>query len=277
MKVIKTLPEIRLWRDQNSNETIALVPTMGFLHEGHLSLIREARKHSELIVLSIYINPTQFAPGEDLEQYPRNFDRDENLCRSEGVDIVFYPSNGEMYLPEHKTYVITEELSMRLCGQSRPKHFRGVTTVVAKLFNIVQPHVAVFGQKDAQQAIIIQRMATDLSYDINIVIAPIVRETDGLAMSSRNKYLNTKQRTEAVVLRQSLQLAQGEFKNSNSNLNDIKEQMKKLITENSSAKIDYIEFTDAISLGSPKPGKGKILVALAAWFNETRLIDNIVL
>jgi len=277
MKVIKTLPEMRLWRDQNSNETIALVPTMGFLHEGHLSLIREARKHSELIVLSIYINPTQFAPGEDLEQYPRNFERDEKLCHSEGVDIVFYPSNGEMYLPEHKTYVITEELSMRLCGQSRPKHFRGVTTVVAKLFNIVQPHVAVFGQKDAQQAIIIQRMATDLSYDINIVIAPIVRETDGLAMSSRNKYLNTKQRTEAVVLRQSLQLAQREFKYSNSNLNDIKEQMKKLITENSSAKIDYIEFTDAISLGSPKPGKGKILVALAAWFNETRLIDNIVL
>lgn len=258
-------------------QSIGFVPTMGYLHEGHLSLIREAQKHAERIVVSIYVNPTQFGPNEDFEKYPRDFERDEALCKKEGVDAVFYPSNEEMYLPEHKTYIITEELSNILCGRSRPTHFRGVTTIVGKLFNIVQPDIAVFGQKDAQQAVIIKRMVEDLNFPVKIIVAPIVREADGLAMSSRNKYLTPQQRKEATVLYRSLQLAQKEYANGNRDLAEIKAKMRRLIEEESGGRIDYIETVDAGLLGEPQPGKRDVLVALAVYFDQTRLIDNTVL
>ncbi len=279
MKVIKTIPQMRQWTQEikKQGHTVAFVPTMGYLHEGHLRLIRRARQEADRVVVSIYVNPTQFGPNEDFDRYPRDFERDERLCREEGVDAVFYPDDSEMYGPLHKTYVITEDLSQILCGRSRPTHFRGVTTIVAKLFNIVQPDVAVFGQKDAQQAIIIRRMVEDLNFPVKIVVAPIVREPDGLAMSSRNKYLSPQQRKEAVVLFQSLELAKKEYAAGNHDLNDIKRKMETLIKTNSSGKIDYIEMVDAETLGSPRPGERPILVALAVYFDATRLIDNTIL
>lgn len=277
MKVIKTIFEMRRWSMANLTRSIGLVPTMGYLHEGHLSLIRVAKKQADLVVLSIYINPTQFAPGEDLDLYPRDFAADEQLCLAEGVDAVFYPPNEAMYLPDHKTYVITEDLAQRLCGSSRPTHFRGVTTIVAKLFNIIQPTVAVFGQKDAQQALIIRRIVQDLNFDVRVEVAPIVRETDGLALSSRNRYLTEQQRREAPVLQRSLQLAHEEYSRGNTDFGQIRKRMLELIREASSAKVDYIEFTDADTLTEADPTTKKILVALAAYFGQTRLIDNIIL
>lgn len=279
MKVIRTIAEMRSWSKEvkNNGQTVGFVPTMGFLHEGHLSLIREAKKRADKIVVSIYVNPTQFGPGEDFEKYPRDFARDEKLCANEGVDAVFYPDDQQMYGPLHKTYVITEDLSEVLCGRSRPGHFRGVTTIVAKLFNIVQPDLAVFGQKDAQQAIIIKRMVEDLNFPVEIVVAPIIREADGLAMSSRNKYLSPQQRKEATVLYRSLKLAEQEFKNGNYDLNEIKSKMRHLIETESSGKIDYIEAVDAETLGEPVPGKRPVLLALAVFFHPARLIDNIIL
>ncbi len=279
MKVIRTIPEMRSWSREikNNGHAIGFVPTMGFLHEGHLSLIREAKKHADKVVVSIYVNPTQFGPGEAFEKYPRNFARDEKLCLNEGVDAVFYPDDQQMYGPLHKTYVITEDLSKVLCGRSRPGHFRGVTTIVAKLFNIVQPDFAVFGQKDAQQAIIIKRMVEDLNFPVEIVVAPIIRETDGLAMSSRNKYLSPQQRKEATVLYRSLKMAEREFKNGNYDLEAIKAKMRNLIEAESSGQIDYIEAVDAETLGEPAPGKRPVLLALAVFFPPARLIDNIIL
>lgn len=276
MKVIKTLAEMRQWRRQISNKKVAFVPTMGYLHEGHLSLIRKAHTLADTVVVSIYVNPTQFAAGEDLDKYPRDFERDEKLCTAENVDCIFYPSNGEMYLPQHKTFIVTEELSSKLCGQTRPTHFRGVTTIVAKLFNLVKPHSAVFGQKDAQQAIIIQRMVEDLNIDTEVVIAPIVREADGLAMSSRNKYLNVIERAQAPVLQQSLQMARNEIETGNKNFEQIKQKMQQLIREKSESKIDYIAFSDTESLEPADKNSSNILIALAVYFGATRLIDNIV-
>ena len=279
MKVIRTIPEMQAWSKEikMQGHTIGFVPTMGFLHEGHISLIRQAKKQAQKVVVSIYVNPTQFGPGEDFEKYPRDFERDERLCAAEGVDAIFYPDDREMYTPLHKTYVITEDLSKVLCGRSRPTHFRGVTTIVAKLFNIVQPDLAVFGQKDAQQAIIIKRMVADLNFPLKIVVAPIVREADGLALSSRNKYLNEKQRKEATVLFRSLKLAENEYRNGNHDLEDIKAKMRKLINTESSGRIDYIEAVDAETLGKPLPGQRPVLLALAVYFEPARLIDNTIL
>ncbi|MCD6375669.1 MAG: pantoate--beta-alanine ligase [Caldisericaceae bacterium] len=279
MKVIRTISEMRSWSKEikNNGYILGFVPTMGFLHEGHLSLIREAKKHADKVVVSIYVNPTQFGPGEDFEKYPRDFARDEKLCLKEGVDAVFYPDDQQMYGPLHKTYVITEDLSKVLCGRSRPGHFRGVTTIVAKLFNIVQPDFAVFGQKDAQQAIIIKRMVEDLNFPVEIVVAPIIREADGLAMSSRNKYLSPQQRKEATVLYRSLKLAEHEFKRGNFDLEAIKAKMRHLIETESTGQIDYIEAVDAETLGKPVPGKRSVLLALAVFFHPARLIDNIIL
>ncbi|MEJ2544130.1 MAG: pantoate--beta-alanine ligase [Calditrichaceae bacterium] len=208
MKVIKSISEMKEWSDAQREKglRIGFVPTMGFLHEGHLSLMRIAQEKCDTLVVSIFVNPTQFAPGEDFERYPRNLERDEALCAKEGVKIIFYPSSEKMYPKNHHTYVITEQLSQVLCGKSRPTHFKGVTTIVCKLLNIVKPHIAVFGQKDAQQAIILKRMVADLNMDAELIIAPIVREPDGLAMSSRNKYLDDSQRQEATVLYRSLQM-----------------------------------------------------------------------
>jgi len=277
MKVINTISEMRQWRQANLSATIGFVPTMGYLHEGHSSLIRVAKKQAQIVVVSIYVNPTQFAPGEDLEQYPRDFAHDEQLCSTEGVDVLFYPPTESMYLPNHKTYVFTEDLSQQLCGRSRPTHFRGVTTIVAKLFNLVQPTLAVFGQKDAQQALIIRRMVQDLNFEVQIEIAPIIREADGLALSSRNKYLSEQQRLEAPVLQQSLQYAKKEYAAGNYDYKFIRKEMIRHVEDQTSAKLDYIAFTDAETLLDAQTETKKILVAVAAYFGQTRLIDNIIL
>ena len=278
MKVINSISEMKQWSDAQRAKglRIGFVPTMGFLHEGHLSLMRIAKEKSDVLVVSIFVNPTQFAPGEDFDRYPRDFKRDEALCQKEDVSVIFYPSAEEMYPENHRTYVITDQLSQVLCGKSRPEHFKGVTTIVCKLFNIVKPHVAVFGQKDAQQAIILKRMVADLNMDVEMIIAPIVREADGLALSSRNKYLSGKERQEAPVLFKSLETAESEL-NSVKDHSNIKNKMKKLIEENSTGKIDYIEIVDGETLAEPTKQSHKILVALAVYFGQTRLIDNILI
>ncbi|HGY57027.1 MAG TPA: pantoate--beta-alanine ligase [Caldithrix abyssi] len=279
MKVINDVRDMRRWteRQRLAGRRLALVPTMGYLHEGHLSLIRLARQRADVVVVSIFVNPTQFAPNEDLDRYPRDFERDEALCRQEGVDAVFYPSAQTMYPPHYKTYVITEDLSRVLCGKSRPSHFRGVTTIVAKLFNIVRPHLAVFGQKDAQQLIIIKKMTADLNFDIDIIGAPIVREADGLAMSSRNAYLNKEERQQATVLYKSLQLARREAEQGNRSAKDIKKKMTALIESAPLARIDYVELVDTQTLTAKERIEGETLAAVAVFFGKTRLIDNTVL
>lgn len=270
---------MREWSNEQRRQgrRIGFVPTMGYLHEGHLSLMRASRERCDVLVVSIYVNPTQFAPNEDLDRYPRDYARDHTLCEQEGVDVIFYPDDAEIYKTNHKTYVITEDLANRLCGTSRPTHFRGVTTIVCKLFNIVQPQVAVFGQKDAQQAIILQRMVEDLNFDIEIIVSPIVRESDGLAMSSRNKFLNEDERRQALVLCRSLKLAEAEFAAGRRDIAQVLEKMRRLIAGEALARIDYIEAVDAQTLSEVQSSSEKILIALAVFFGRTRLIDNIIL
>lgn len=278
MKVIKSISEMKQWSDaQRSKQLrIGFVPTMGFLHEGHLSLMRIAKEKSDAVVVSIFVNPTQFAPSEDFDRYPRDLDRDSALCEKEGISVIFSPSSEDMYPENHRTYVITDQLSQILCGKSRPTHFKGVTTIVCKLFNIVKPHIAIFGQKDAQQAIILKRMIDDLNMDIEMIIAPIVREPDGLAMSSRNKYLSENERREATLLYQSLKMAEKEFGKIKIK-NKIKNKMVKMIEENSSGRIDYVEIVDGETLAEPTQKSKRILIALAVYFDQTRLIDNILI
>lgn len=279
MKVIKSVQEMQQWalQQKRAGRRTGLVPTMGYLHDGHISLMRACRPECDRSVVSIFVNPAQFAPNEDLDRYPRDFARDEAICKEEGVDVVFYPLPDEMYGPDFRTYVVTEELSKVLCGRSRPTHFRGVTTVVAKLFNIILPDIAVFGQKDAQQAIIIRRMVADLNFPVQIKIAPIVREQDGLAMSSRNKYLTPEQRLQATVLYRSLQSARTEFHKGNRNTEQIRQLVTESIRSEPLARIDYVELVDAETLGPPRPDRGPVLLALAVFFGTTRLIDNIIL
>ena len=210
MRVINKNKEMQALTNElkRNGHKIGLIPTMGFLHEGHLSLIRKIKTNCDIRIVSIFVNPTQFGPAEDFDNYPRDFSHDEKLCIQEDVNFIFYPSIEEIYRKNHKTFVITEDLSKKLCGVTRPTHFKGVTTIVAKLFNIVKPDVAIFGQKDAQQYIILKKMVSDLNFEIEMIMAPIIRESDGLAMSSRNKYLNTNERKDAVILYQCLQLAE---------------------------------------------------------------------
>jgi pantoate--beta-alanine ligase len=262
---------------------------MGYLHEGHLSLVREARKrvgkHGRVVV-SIYVNPTQFAPTEDLSKYPRDLKRDLKMLRACGVDVVFTPTDKEMYprwgeslsSPDSKnfsTYVVEERLSQTMEGASRPTHFRGVTTIVAKLFNIVLPHVAVFGQKDFQQAAIIQRMVRDLDFPVRVIVAPTVREKDGLAMSSRNKYLEGDLRRQALVLRRAIDTARAASKKSKKNSAAIlKANLKKLIESEPDARLDYIEFFDPETLVATAKATKGMQMALAVFVGKTRLIDN---
>jgi pantoate--beta-alanine ligase len=257
--------------------SIGFVPTMGALHAGHLSLIKQAHKENDYTVVSIFVNPTQFGPGEDFKRYPRNLNRDAFLCRREGADIIFYPDARQIYPEGYKTYVFVEKLSNVLCGKFRPMHFRGVTTVVAKLFNIVQPDVAYFGQKDAQQAIIIQQMAKDLNMPIKIKVMPIIREPDGLAMSSRNNYLSIKDREEAVVLFQALKKAKTMVEHGVIDSARIIGQMRKIINKKKTARIQYLEIVDLNELKFVKFIRSKVLIALAVWIGKTRLIDNIIL
>jgi pantoate--beta-alanine ligase len=261
---------------RQKGKRIGFVPTMGHLHEGHLSLIRKARKENDVVVISIFVNPTQFGPREDYKRYPRNLRRDIALAKKEGLDIVFYPDVKEMYAPDHSTYVDVEKLSENLCGRLRRGHFRGVATIVTKLFNIIPSDNAYFGQKDAQQAFLIKRIARDLNIPVNIKILPIVREKDGLAMSSRNTYLNERERQEATILFKSLLLAKELVKKGERNKEKIIEEMRALIASKSSPRIEYISMVDTDNLKDVQILQGKVLIALAAYFGKTRLIDNII-
>jgi pantoate--beta-alanine ligase len=276
--VLKTIHEMQTeaGRLRSAGKRIGFVPTMGYLHDGHLSLIRVAKQHSDITVLSIFVNPTQFGPKEDFSRYPRDFQRDERLCRQEGVDILFYPSESEMYPDGYSTYVNVEGLTDRLCGASRPGHFRGVTTIVAKLFLAVKPHAAVFGQKDAQQAAVIRKMVFDLNFDLSIVVAPIIREPDGLAMSSRNVYLSAEERTDALALNQSLQKAEFMIRKGERKTGTILRAMEDLIRSKKHAKIDYVEIVDPDTLRPLETVESSAMIALAVFVGRTRLIDNLI-
>jgi pantoate--beta-alanine ligase len=280
MQLIKTAWEMLRWsRDQRAaGHTIGFVPTMGFLHEGHLSLMRIAGARADKVVASIFVNPTQFAPGEDLERYPRDEQGDLDKCRGVGVDAVFLPPTEEMYPPGAKTLVTVNELGGGLCGGSRPTHFRGVATVVSILFNQVQPDVAVFGQKDFQQLRVIERMTSDLGFPVQIVGGPIVREVDGLAMSSRNAYLTAEQRAQAPALRRALLGAAEAAAGGEATAEGLVEGIRRDITRQPLAEIDYIEIVDAVDLQSctgtvDRPARA----AVAVRFGQTRLIDNLPL
>ena len=278
MKIIRKISEMQQYAEtlRQQGKTIGFVPTMGFLHEGHLSLMRLARPRCDTLVVSIFVNPTQFGPNEDLDKYPRDFRRDEELCRQEKVDVIFYPTAEEMYPQPYRTFVNVEKLTETMCGASRPGHFRGVATVVAKLFNIVKPHLAVFGQKDYQQAQVIRQMVHDLNFDVEILTGPIVREPDGLAMSSRNKYLSAAQRKDALVLRQSLQLAQTLIRQGERNPAVLRERMEKLIESVPTSRIDYIAIVDPETLEDVAAIGERTLIALSVFIGQTRLIDNMV-
>ncbi len=260
-----------------AGETIGLVPTMGAFHEGHLSLMRAARESCSQVVVSLFVNPTQFGPGEDLEKYPRTFKQDSALAEQIGVDFMFAPSDKAMYPDGYATYVNVERLTEVMCGAARPTHFRGVTTVVAKLFNIVRPHKAFFGQKDAQQALVIRRMVEDLNMGIEIVELPIVREPDGLAMSSRNQYLAPEERKEAVVLHKSLREARRLIESGERDAGRIVEVMEQTIGTAPHAEIDYIAAVDSSTLEPLVKLEGETLIALAVRIGSARLIDNIKL
>jgi len=269
------------WR--GSGLRVGFVPTMGYLHAGHMSLVKCARRlvgPKGRVVVSIYVNPTQFGPKEDLSRYPRDFARDKKLCQEAGVDVIFAPTDREMYPGKktgaYSTYVVEEQLTRRLEGASRPTHFRGVTTIVAKLFHLVQPDAAVFGAKDFQQATVIRRMSTDLNFPLKIVVAPTVREPDGLAMSSRNKYLEGSLREQAVVLWRALQAAKAAVKKTKRALSakKLKKDLRKLIEEQPDARVDYIDFFNPDTFEESKIVAAGAHLALAVFMGKTRLIDN---
>lgn len=276
MQVVKTIAEIRELRRRLTN-SVGFVPTMGFLHQGHLVLVRRARAVNSNVVVSIFVNPTQFGPKEDFRTYPRDLDRDLRLLDEEGVDIVFVPSDEEMYPHGYSSWVDVEKVTECLEGASRPGHFRGVATVVAKLFNIVQPTKAYFGQKDAQQAVVIKRMVADLNMGLEIVVVPTVRESDGLAMSSRNIYLNPEERQAATVLFKALSLATQLWQGGEKDAHKIRQQMTSLIQKEPLAKIDYVSIADAQTLEELDTINRPALASLAVRIGETRLIDNVIL
>ncbi|QXM06424.1 pantoate--beta-alanine ligase [Crassaminicella indica] len=277
MFVVETVKEIReiIKKEKREGKKIGLVPTMGYLHEGHLSLIRKAKEENDFVVVSVFVNPTQFGEGEDYESYPRELERDSKLSQSAGADILFHPSVAEMYPKGYNTYVETYKITDKLCGVSRPGHFKGVTTVVCKLFNIVAPHRAYFGQKDAQQVVVIKQMVRDLNMDIEIIPCPIVREEDGLALSSRNTYLSQEERRSALILSKSLFKAKDMIENGERDALKIKEFIVNNIKTEPLANIDYVEVVDAENLEDIKILNGEVLIALAVKFGNTRLIDNI--
>lgn len=260
-----------------AGKRVGFVPTMGALHEGHLSLVRAARTQSDLVVVSIFVNPTQFGPNEDFAKYPRSFERDAAMLESEKADCIFSPTVEEMYPAGATTWVTVEGLSEKLDGSSRPGHFRGVSTVVSKLFNIVQPDSAFFGQKDAAQVAIIRKMARDLNLDVEIVVCPIVREKDGLAMSSRNAYLNPEQRRQALVLSRSLQRAQQMNSQGQESAEELIRAGKEAVAQEPAVKLDYFEIVDSDTLEPLKDTRNGALVAVAAYVGTTRLIDNALL
>jgi pantoate--beta-alanine ligase len=276
MKVVTPLEELRQIRSE-LKEPHGLVPTMGFLHEGHLSLVRRAKQECASVGVSIFVNPTQFAPTEDLEAYPRDLERDLELLEAEGVDVVWTPTAEDAYPPGFQTWVTVEDLTKPLEGSMRPEHFRGVTTVVAKLFLAFQPQRAYFGQKDAQQALVIQRMVRDLNFPLEVVVCPIVREADGLAMSSRNTYLNPEQRQAATVLSRSLQAAEKAYENGEREAEKLRQVVYKVLEGEPLASVQYVSLADPETL---QESYGKIergLISMAVHMGETRLIDNVLL
>jgi len=275
MDIIRTIADMqdrrRDWR--RSGLRIGLTPTMGFLHEGHLSLIRIANERADVTVVSIFVNPTQFGPNEDYGQYPRDPARDEELCRCNGTDVVFYPSVEEMYPADHSTWVVEDVLSKPLCGRSRPTHFRGVTTIVAKLFNAVGPDLAVFGRKDGQQALVIQRLVRDLNFPIEVVVGPIIREPDGLAMSSRNKYLTPDERARALSISRGLRRAEALYARGSRGAEALCGAVRDEI-RGADGEPDYVELVSRDSLEALPEASAPAMLAVAAFFGNTRLIDN---
>lgn len=277
MRLFTTVVEIKeyLRRQQAAGKSVGLVPTMGYLHEGHLSLIRRAVAETDIPVISVFVNPIQFGPSEDLGKYPRDLQRDLEVIRETGAEVVFNPSMAEMYGTDYLTYVRVEKITETLCGVSRPGHFQGVATVVNKLFNIVRPDKAYFGQKDAQQALVIRKMVKDLNMDVEVVVCPIVREADGLAMSSRNTYLNAEERRQAVALYQALLAAKAMIEQGERDAHRVKRHMEELIHRQPLANVDYISVVDPESLREITEISGAVLLALAVKFGATRLIDNL--
>jgi len=282
MKIVEKILEVRkLVADAKAvGKTVGLVPTMGALHEGHFSLIRTAKKQTDFVVVSIFVNPTQFGPTEDIDKYPRTLDADAAGCEKSGADVIFAPTPDEIYPQQNlswgNVWVNVEKLDQPLCGKNRPGHFRGVATVCAKLFNIVQPDAAFFGQKDAQQSIIIQRMVADLNMPLKIVICPTVREKDGLAMSSRNRYLNADERKDAALLYAALQEAEILIAGGLRDSKKIIGEMEKIIKLSGLTKIDYIDIVNAKTLEEVEQVKGETLLAIAVKIGSARLIDNII-
>ena len=279
MKIATTIAEVRAqvaaWKKEGL--TVGLVPTMGYLHEGHASLVDTAVSQCDRVVASVFVNPTQFGPNEDLEDYPRDFDRDKALLEAHGCHLVFHPSVEEMYPAGAATYVeILSDMPKQLCGKSRPIHFRGVCTVVSKLFNIVTPDKAFFGQKDAQQLAILRRMVRDLSYGIELVGCPIVREADGLAKSSRNTYLNPQERQAALVLSQAVKLGQELVAQGERNAVKVVAAMTAHIAAQPLARSDYVEAVDGVTMEPVETLQGTVLVAMAVYIGKTRLIDNFI-
>lgn len=277
LKIATTIKEVRdtvkEWKSQGL--TVGLVPTMGYLHEGHGSLIKTSASQCDKTVVSVFLNPTQFAPNEDLESYPRDFEQDKVLCEKMGADLVFHPEVREMYEQDNATFVeILSEMPKQLCGKTRPIHFRGVCTVVSKLFNIVTPDKAFFGEKDAQQLAIIKRMVRDMSYGIEIVGCPIIREEDGLAKSSRNTYLNEGERKAALCLSKAIFLGKSLVEKGETDANKVLEEMKNLINKEPLARIDYVEAVDGVTMMTVDKIEKDTLVAMAVYIGKTRLIDN---
>ena len=278
MKIVETINEVRKrvkeWKKQGL--TIGLVPTMGYLHEGHQSLMDAARKENDKVVVSIFVNPMQFGPTEDLAEYPRDLDHDAKVCENAGVDLVFHPEPEEMYEPDFCSFVDMTGLTEGLCGKTRPIHFRGVCTVVNKLFNIVQPDRAYFGQKDGQQLAVVRRMVRDLNMDIEIVGCPIVREEDGLAKSSRNTYLSPEERKAALILSKTIALGE-ELAKTEKDAGKVVAAMKENIETEPLAKSDYLEAVDAVSMAPVNTLEGECMLAVAVYIGKTRLIDNTLL
>lgn len=278
MKVIDKISALRktVGEVRNKGLSIGFVPTMGFLHKGHLSLVKAAREDNDFVVISIFVNPIQFGEGEDYDEYPRDLERDLALASDEGCDLIFSPTVKEMYPPGYSTFVDVEKLTNTLCGAHRPGHFRGVTTVVAKLFNLVTPDRVYFGQKDGQQALVLKKMATDLNMNLAFHILPTVREEDGLAMSSRNKYLSPEQRRHAVVLYKSLQEVKKRIEDGERRSKTLKQIMLNMIGAAGYSQVDYVEIVETQNVLPVETVEGECLVALAVRFGKTRLIDNIL-
>lgn len=279
MILIESVSEMRqiALKAQGEGKRIALVPTMGYLHDGHASLMREGRKRCDLLVTSIFVNPTQFGVGEDLDKYPRDLVRDKAIAFAEGVDIIFAPKASDMYPAGYQSWVDVDKLTLPLCGASRPGHFRGVTTVVCKLFNIVQPAVAFFGKKDFQQLAVIRQMASDLNMPVTVVGLPIVREKDGLAMSSRNAYLSPEERQKALCLSSALGLARSAFRGGERNISALRRQVVETITAEKTPVIEYADFRHGTTLQEVEIADDQTLLALAVRIGTTRLIDNCIL